>query len=221
MAQEKSEVKMKRILFWDVDTQYDFMRSDGKLYVTDAEDIIPTLALITNYAREHNILIWGSVDYHNPDDPEISDQPDFYHTFPNHCEKNTPGQEKIDATKPLNPLWIDSQPQDKKVLEEMISQHEGEVIFRKQKFDVFTNPNVIPALEFLKPNEVYVYGVALDVCNAFAIEGFLKMKRFEISLITDATKPIHKERAEILIKKWEADGVGMVNSDTILSNSFK
>ena len=212
---------MKRILFWDVDTQNDFMRSDGKLYVPDAEDIIPTLALITNYAREHNIFIWGSVDYHNSDDPEISDQPDFYHTFPLHCEKETPGQEKIDATRPLNPLWIDSQPQDKKALEEKISKHKGEVIFRKQRFDVFTNPNVIPALEILKPNEVYVYGVALDVCNAFAIEGFLKMKRFEISLITDATKPIHKERAESLLKKWQKAGVQLLNSETVLLSSKK
>ena len=212
---------MKGILFWDVDTQYDFMRSDGKLYVPDAEDIIPTLARITNYARENNILIWGSVDYHNPDDPEISDQPDFSDTFPLHCEKETPGQEKIDATRPLNPLWIDSQPQDKKALEEKISKHKGEVIFRKQRFDVFTNPNVIPALEILKPNEVYVYGVALDVCNAFAIEGFLKMKRFEISLITDATKPIHKERAESLLKKWQKAGVQLLNSETVLLSSKK
>ena len=118
-------------------------------------------------------------------------------------------------------MWIDSQPQDKKALEEKISKHKGEVIFRKQRFDVFTNPNVIPALEILKPNEVYVYGVALDVCNAFAIEGFLKMKRFEISLITDATKPIHKERAESLLKKWQKAGVQLLNSETVLLSSKK
>jgi nicotinamidase/pyrazinamidase len=212
---------MKRILFWDVDTQYDFMRSDGKLYVPDAEKIIPTLDKITNYAREKNIPIWGSVDYHDPDDPEISDEPDFYDTFPLHCLKGAPGQEKIDATKPLNPLWIDSRAEASSTLEQKITQHKGEVIFRKQRFDVFTNPNVIPALDIMQPDKVYVYGVALDVCNAFAIEGFLKMNRFKIFLITDATKPIHKERGESLIKKWETAGVQMLDSDTILLKSFK
>jgi nicotinamidase-related amidase len=34
---------MARVIFWDVDTQYDFMRADGKLYVPDAEHIIPNL----------------------------------------------------------------------------------------------------------------------------------------------------------------------------------
>ena len=212
---------MRNILFWDVDTQYDFMRADGKLYVPEAEKIIPTLDKITKYARNNKIPIWGSVDYHDPDDPEISDDPDFYDTFPLHCLKDTPGQEKIEATKPLNPLWIDSRPEAKSTLEQKIKHHQGEVIFRKQRFDVFTNPNVIPALDIIKPDKVYVYGVALDVCNAFAIEGFLKMDQFKISLITDATKPIHKDRGDSLIKKWEAAGVRMMESDAILSRTFK
>ena len=41
---------MARVLFWDVDTQYDFMRADGKLYVPDAERLIPNLKRLTDYA---------------------------------------------------------------------------------------------------------------------------------------------------------------------------
>ena len=33
------------ILFWDVDTQYDFMRPEGKLYVPGAEEIIEKFLL--------------------------------------------------------------------------------------------------------------------------------------------------------------------------------
>ena len=32
---------MARVIFWDVDTQYDFMQPDGKLSVPGAQDIIP------------------------------------------------------------------------------------------------------------------------------------------------------------------------------------
>ena len=42
---------MARIIFWDVDTQYDFMKADGKLYVPDAEHIIPNLKRLTDYAH--------------------------------------------------------------------------------------------------------------------------------------------------------------------------
>ena len=32
---------MTRLLFWDVDTQHDFMRSDGLLYVPGSDEIVP------------------------------------------------------------------------------------------------------------------------------------------------------------------------------------
>ncbi len=203
---------MTQKLFWDVDTQYDFMKSDGKLYVPEAESIIPILEKVTQFARDHEIPIWGSVDYHQPDDPEISDQPDFYQTFPPHCLQGTSGWEKIEATRPKNPLWIDSQPIPVEKLKEMIIAHPNEVFFRKQRFDVFTNPNVIPALEVIQPTEIFVYGVALDVCDYYAIEGFLKIGRYQVVLIEDATKPIHPQKAEELLRDWEKRGVRIIQS---------
>ncbi len=43
------------LIFWNVDTQYDFMRPDGKLYVQDAEQIEPNLEYLTRLAAERNI----------------------------------------------------------------------------------------------------------------------------------------------------------------------
>ena len=206
---------MAELIFWDVDTQYDFMMPDGKLYVPGAEKIIPRLKALTEFARTQNIPIWGSVDYHNPNDPEISHQPNFRETFPPHCLKGTPGQEKIPATRPLNPLWIDSRPVKREVLLQRLQKHNGEVFFRKQHFDVFSNPNVIPALEFVQPREVMVYGVALDVCDAYAVEGFLKMGKFKVTLIQDATRPIDAERGQNLLKEWRQKGVRIVNTEEV------
>ena len=47
-------------LFWDVDTQFDFMYPDGKLYVPGAETIIPNLQCLTSFAAQHQIPIVAS-----------------------------------------------------------------------------------------------------------------------------------------------------------------
>lgn len=205
-----------KTIFWDVDTQYDFMMPDGKLYVPDAEKIIPNLKQLTRYAREKHIPIFGSVDYHNPNDPEISDNPDFRETFPPHCLKGDPGQEKIEATRPENPLWIDSDPIPEEDLRNMLSSHRGEIIFRKQRFDVFSNPNVIPVLNIVQPERIVVYGVALDVCDKYAVEGFLKLGKYDIWLVEDATKPIYPEAAEKLLEEWSKKGVRIVKTADIV-----
>ena len=86
---------MTKLIFWDVDTHYDFMKPDGKLYVTGSEDIIPAVQALTDFAHAHRIPIVASADDHEPSDPEISDTPDWKSTFPPHCMRGTPGQRKI------------------------------------------------------------------------------------------------------------------------------
>src|SRR2546422_10104555 len=98
------------LIFWDVDTQYDFMRVDGKLYVPDAEQIIPQLAQLTRQAHEHGVRIVASADDHVPGHRELSDQPDFKDTFPPHCLRGTPGQRKIPQTRLQKPLVIEPEP---------------------------------------------------------------------------------------------------------------
>lgn len=203
---------MHKLIFWDVDTQYDFMMPEGKLYVPGAEGIADNLKKLTGYARENKVQICGSVDYHLVSDPEISDNPDFHETFPPHCLQGTLGQAKIDATSPLNPLWIDNLKYDPARLKEMVAGHRGEIIFRKQKFDVFSNPNVPAILDILKPTDIMVYGVALDVCDAHAIEGFLRLAPYNIYLVKDAAKAIYEEKGRELLRDWTERGVNIIDT---------
>ena len=213
---------MTKVVFWDVDTQYDFMMESGNLYVPEAESIIPNLEKLTQYARAQGIPILGSVDEHTEEDVEISDEPDFQNTFPPHCMKDTPGQQKINATKPLKPLWIDTRKYGKKELKDVIevALRGSEMFFTKQKFNVFSNTNVDAALKIIQPEHIVVYGVALDVCNAYAIEGFLKRKQYKIALVADATKPIDPERARQLMERWQAEGVQIVTTEAILGGGW-
>src|SRR5437899_5190182 len=92
------------VIFWDVDTQVDFMHQDGKLYVPDAESIIPNLKRLTDYAHAHGVRIVASADDHVPGHRELSATPDFRETFPLHCMRGTPGQKKIPETALRTPL---------------------------------------------------------------------------------------------------------------------
>jgi len=206
---------MSKIIFWDVDTQYDFMMPDGKLYVPGAETLIGNLDRLTRFARSKGIQICGSVDYHLMSDPEISDKPDYHNTFPPHCLQGSPGQVKIDATKPLNPVWIDTHRYGSDRLRSLLARHHGEIIFRKQRFDVFSNPNTLEVLQRLKPTEIIVYGVALDVCDAYAIEGLLGTGGYNIYLVTDAVKPIYEDKGKELLVLWEKRGVKMISTSDV------
>ena len=206
---------MPRVIFWDVDTQYDFIMPDGDLYVTGAEAILPNLQRLTRHAQQRGIPIFGSVDNHRLDDPEISDRPDFQNTFPPHCIAGTSGQQKVPETRPQNPLWID--PDAPADLIAQVQNHRGEILFRKQRFDVFTNLHVDPVLNAIAPDRIVLYGVALDVCNAHAINGFLKRDTAPIQLVRDATQAIIPERGDLMVAEWQQRGVEVVSTDHIVN----
>jgi len=208
---------MARVIFWDVDTQYDFMRADGKLYVPDAEHIIPNLRKLTDFAHGHGVRIVASADDHDREHAEISDKPDWKDTFPPHCLRGTPGQKKIPETALRDPLVIEPDAQDPKVLAGRIRAHRGDILFHKHRFDVFSNPNVLPVLDVLDPQDIVLYGVALDVCDKYAIEGLLEHRpHVRLFAVVDAMKPIDRDVAEHLLREWGDEGVRLVKTSEVV-----
>ena len=96
-----------KTIFYNVDTQHDFMNKDGALYVSDAELIKPNLVKLTEFARKNNILIVGSVDRHFGTKEYKGREGELARwggPFPDHCMDNTTGQLKIDETaRPVFP----------------------------------------------------------------------------------------------------------------------
>src|SRR5437660_10240040 len=130
---------MARVIFWDVDTQYDFMKADGKLYVPDAEHIIPNLRKLTDYAHGHGVRIVASAHDHVPEDPEISDAPDWKTPFPSHCLRGTAGQKKIPETALRDPLVIEPEAQNTKKLVARLRRHDGHSRIHTPRLDAFPN----------------------------------------------------------------------------------
>jgi nicotinamidase/pyrazinamidase len=212
---------MPRVIFWDVDTQYDFMHVDGKLYVPQAEQIIPNLKRLTDYAHGHGIRIVASADDHVMGHPEISDKPDWRNTFPPHCMRGTPGQKKIPQTALVDPLVIEPGKTDRNALADRIRIHPGDILFHKHRFDVFTNENVVAALEVLDPEDIVLYGVATDVCDKAAIEGLLERRpHTRLFVVTDAIKGIDKDASEHLLREWGDEGVRLVKTKEVVEEGL-
>ena len=208
---------MTKLIFWDVDTLYDFMKSDGKLYVTGSEDIIPAVKTLTDFAHSNRIPIVASADKHELSDLEISDTPDWQSTFPPHCMRGTPGQLKIEETQLQNPLVIEPDLQDPGALAQRVLAHRGDFLLNKHTVDVFTNANVSTLLRALEPQAIVLYGVATDFCNRYAVEGLLRaVPQVELYLVSDAIRAIVPEEGERLIAGWKEQGIRLVTTRQIV-----
>jgi nicotinamidase/pyrazinamidase len=195
----------KDILFWNVDTQIDFMSESGKLSVPNAEQIQPTLAQLSKFAKKHNIQVVNTADFHYPNSKELSQCPDFISTFPPHCMANTPGAEYVKETKPETPfaevLWENCY-SDKEI--STLTTHRN-IVIRKDAFDVFEgNKNTSAILKRIAPKTVFVYGVTTNVCVDRAVLGLAK-QNIQVYVIKDAIKEL--PNIPLPYKKWKQLGV--------------
>lgn len=76
-----------RTVYWDVDTQLDFVSPAGALYAPGAEHILAEVARLNRYAKANGIALVSTMDAHSENDPE------FAH-WPPHCIVGTLGQRK-------------------------------------------------------------------------------------------------------------------------------
>jgi nicotinamidase/pyrazinamidase len=211
---------MTKLIFWDVDTLYDFMKPEGKLYVGGSEEIIPAVKALTDFAHANGIPIVASADKHELSDLEISDTPDWKSTFPPHCMRGTPGQLKIEETRLQNPLVIEPELQDPGALARQVLAHRGDFLLNKRAIDVFTNANVPALLRALEPQAVVLYGVATDFCNRYAVEGLLRaLPQVELYLVVDAVRAIVPEEGERLIADWKKRGIRLVTVRQIVEDN--
>jgi nicotinamidase/pyrazinamidase len=212
---------MARVIFWDVDTQHDFMHAGGKLYVPDSEQIIPNLKLLTDTAHTRRIRIVASADDHVPGHRELSATPDWKQTFPEHCMRGTRGQAKIPETRLREPLVIEPGREDPAALADRVRAHPGDILFHKHWFDVFTNENVGTVLGILAPTSVVLYGVAQDVCDKYALEGLRKnYSQLRLYAVSDAMKPIDRDMAQRLLDQWAQQGVHIVKTREVVEGGL-
>ena len=194
-----------KTVFVDIDTQFDFMNPNGALYVPDAENIIDNIKRLFDYAKEHKIKILSSTDAHQVDDPEFK-------LFPPHCVKDTPGNQKIEASTCKDNIIIENIEQD---ITESMLDHE-QIIVESQTFDIFESINTDEIVKKLDAHNYVVFGVAADYCVKAAVLGLLKYG-YNVSLVTDATKAITKEGKEEALKEMKDAGAVFTTTEDVIA----
>lgn len=206
---------MIKPVFWNVDTQYDFMRPDGKLSIPGAAAIETNLRYLTMIAASNNIYVVNTADWHTQESRELSATPDFKTTFPQHCLAGTKGAEFIDATRPAFPYVIDWR--DASFDPAKVKEHFDIVIY-KDNFDVFNAagaPHTEKVLDALNPRRAIVYGVATNVCVDFAVKGLLQ-RGLQVYVPTDAIKELPGSPLEAVLDSWKKEGAKLIRTDEVL-----
>lgn len=213
-------------LFWNVDTQYDFMREtyevdgetkEGKLPVPGASGIEEELAALTAYARKHDVTVVNTADWHNEDTDEISYDPGELENdpekFPEHCMQDTSGAEYVPATAPDDAYRIDWQ-DDNVDLDEL--QGSREVVLYKDQFNVFKgSPHTDTVVDALGPDRAVVYGVATDVCVDQAVNGLLD-RGVTVYVAEDATAGLGDADAlEEVKRRWVDSGATLFRTEEL------
>jgi nicotinamidase/pyrazinamidase len=192
-------------LFWNVDTQIDFVYPRGKLYVEGAEELRPQWKELTQLAKDNAIRVVNTADYHYANSPELDANPDFVNTFPEHCMANTRGADYIRETDPEDSLIFDW---DKEYLitSELFDRDKSRnFIIRKDAFDVFDgNPMTETILKGLNPETVVVYGVTTNVCVDAAVKGLVKRVK-RVIVVEDAIKEL--PNIPLPFDAWKEKGV--------------
>lgn len=200
-----------RTIFWEVDTQADFMLPGGKLYVPGAEKIIPNIKRLVDVARHGNVLLVSDACRHSQNDPE-------FQTFPPHCIRGTPGA-RIIPEGLAQTFYTVANDEKYKLPKNLLSYQQ--IILEKQTLDVFDNPHASAIVERLgKDVEYVVFGVATEYCVRLAAKGLLERHR-KVSLVKDAIETLKAEDGRRALEELKSLGARLITTDEAIAGAGK
>ncbi|HXP86689.1 MAG TPA: isochorismatase family cysteine hydrolase [Bryobacteraceae bacterium] len=192
-----------KAVFFDVDTQIDFLYPAGALYVPGAETIVNRIAGLNRYAASQGIPVISTLDAHSENDPEFRD-------WPPHCVAGTAGQQKPAATLLEKRDIVPNRPGQ--------ADFDGaqQILLEKQALDCFTNVNLPALLDRFGAQRYVVYGVVTEICVRYAALGLLKTGA-RVEIVTDAVCSLSPEACAAFLAEFTAAGGVLVTAQTVQS----
>ena len=197
----------RNLVFWEVDTQKDFMLPGGKLYVPEAEKLLPNIRRLVDVARDGRAFLVSHGCFHIADDPEFK-------TFPPHCVKGTAGADFVPEALSKDYVRVLNEPGSS--LPEDFRRNQ-QIILEKQALDIFESRHANALLERLDQSAQFVvFGVVTEYCVRLAAKGLLERKR-KVSVVSDAIETLSREAEKRTLSELATLGANFVTTDQALA----
>ena len=196
------------MIFFDIDSQHDFMDRGGALYTPDSEAIKPNIELLLRAAGEYRITTISSRCAHVPNDPEFA-------IFPPHCIDGSYGAERIFPDLPKLPR--------REIALGFEADQEAELatathyIVKKQVYDLFSNPWLEGKRQAgaFRSQECVLFGVATDYC-VLACGRRLTAAAARVRVVEDAIRGVAAETTAQALAELHAAGVEFTTTNEVL-----
>jgi nicotinamidase/pyrazinamidase len=191
-------------VFFDVDTQWDFLAPAGALNVPGAAPLIPRIVALNQWGGSRGLTVVSTMDAHADDDPE-------FRQWPAHCVAGTLGQQKPAGTLLDGRAVLPSTPG--------VALPGGaprQILVEKQQLDCFSNPNLSALLSHLRAGRYVVYGVVTEYCVRCAAFGLLKTGA-RVELVTDAIQTLDEKSGVQTLADFTAAGGVLTTSSQVMS----
>ena len=197
----------RKLIFWEVDTQADFMMPGGKLYVPGAEKLLPNVRRLTDAARQGRVFLVSHGCYHAPDDPEFA-------TFAPHCIKGTEGAAVVPEALAERVITVPNEPTV--ALPQDLSAYQ-QIHLEKQTLDIFASRHADNLVQRLDPDAEFVlFGVVTEYCVRFAAKGLLERRR-RVAVVGDAIETLKSEDGKRTISELQTLGANFITTDQALT----
>jgi nicotinamidase/pyrazinamidase len=197
----------RKVVFWEVDTQADFMLPGGKLYVPGAERLLPNIRKLTDAARQGRVFLVSHGCYHTQDDPE-------FQTFPPHCIKGTAGSALLPEALTDRILTLPNEASA--TLPRDLSAYQ-QILLEKQTLDIFQSRHAAKLLEqFGDEVEFVVFGVVTEYCVRLAAKGLLDRGR-RVFVVQDAIETLKAEDGQHTVAELVGLGARFLTTDEALA----
>ena len=156
-----------------IDMLNDFVEDWGTLRIEGAKEIIPYIKDLKTQFKQKNAPVIYICDSHDEDDKEFL-------IWPKHCVEGTVGAEVVDALKP--------DPSD--------------IIIKKKTYSGFFNTNLEETLKSLNVDEVYLVGVATNICVHYTAADAV-LRGFKVYVPWKGTKGITEDDKAYMEKQFK------------------
>jgi nicotinamidase/pyrazinamidase len=196
----------KKIIFWKVDAQEDFMKPGGKLYVPGAEKLLPNIRRLTDEARQGRVFLVSHGCIHTKDDPE-------FEQFPPHCIRDTAGAKLVAEALTDKYVTIPNDPAAE--LPADLTQLQ-QIVLEKETLDIFESRHAETLLQRLpRDAEFIVFGVVTEYCVRLAAKGLLERGR-RVAVVSDAIETLDPAEASRTMAELKALGAETITTDEAL-----